>query len=90
MRDSDFLYPSRLGGLLHLQNREIPTKHHLLPSLFLLEALGFCEAVGDSWPMSKPYEQREPIVANSKTIPYQTPQDVNQMDLFEVEKTNLS
>ena len=55
------------------KTREILTKHHLAIS-FLLEALGFCEAVGDSWPTPKPYEQREPIVANSKTIPYQTPQ----------------
>ena len=62
-------------------------KHHLLPSLLLLEALGFCEAVGDSC-QCQTHEQREPIVANAKTIHYQTPQDVNQMDLLEVE-TNL-
>ena len=88
-RDSDFLYPSRLGGLLHLQNPRDTYETSSFAISFLLEALGFCEAVGDSWPTSKPYEQREPIVANSKTIRYQTPSDVNQMDLLEVERTNL-
>ena len=88
-RDSDFLYPSRLGGLLHLQNPRDTYETSSFAISFLLEALGFCEAVGDSWPMSKPYEQREPIVANAKTIHYQTPSDVNQMDLLEVERTNL-
>ena len=68
---------------------KIPMKHHLLPSRFCLKPLAFAKQLEIPGQCQNPTSRENQSLQMRKPYIIKLPQDVNQMDLLEVEKTNL-
>ena len=85
-RDTESIYPSRLGGVMRIE--ENPAQESIMPSFFLswlLQCSAYIENAGDQWPEAKPFPSDE-------TQLDQSPREGNltegPFDLSTVEQTN--
>ena len=85
-RETESIYPSRLGGVMRIEENR--SQESTMPSFFLswlLQCAAYIENAGDQWPETKPFPSDE-------TQLDQSPQEENlakgPLDLSTVEQTN--
>ncbi|MBP52569.1 MAG: hypothetical protein CMI27_05435 [Opitutae bacterium] len=87
-RDADFLYPSRLGGLLKLYDPRVISEYDLFAVAYVLKCLDYITLASDKWPEPKPMEEKQSSINQDEVVnQYRNKEGI---DLFLVQEKILS